>query len=516
MFNSSSEPKNKRTKEQKNQRTNMLPLFVIIPLGTAFLISLFGRRLKNFGDILANVAALSLFTFSLYSISLVNTYKILVYKVGGWLPPIGICMVLDGLTAFMLVTVNLVSFLVTIYSISYMEKYTDKYRFYTLFMLMLAGMNGIIVTGDLFNLFVFLEIASIASYALVAFGTEAEELEASFKYAVMGSVASSFVLLAIALLYSYTSTLNMADISLVLSQRGRSILVNFTAVLFLAGFGLKAALVPFHAWLPDAHPSAPAPISAMLSGVFIKTLGIYALCRVFFNILGVSNEILFILVILGVISMVVGALLAIAQTDIKRMFAYSSISQIGYIVFALGIGTPLAILGGLLFLFNHAVFKSLLFLNSGAIEYSTGTRDLKRLGGLNSQLPITGYTSLIGTMSISGIPPLGGFWSKLLIIIAAVQAGYFISSAVAILVSILTLAYYLKFQSYAFFGESSEVRPKIKEVPWTMKLSMIVLAVICVITGILLIPVFRPFLQNASNVLLLGKGYAETVFATIK
>jgi len=494
----------------------ILPFFVIIPLGAAFLISLLGKKIKNFADLLANLATFSLLVFSLYSIPQVFAHKILVYKVGSWIPPIGICMVLDGLSSFMLVTINLVSFLVTIYSINYMEKYTDKYRFYTLFMLMLAGMNGIIVTGDLFNLFVFLEIASIASYALVAFGTEAEELEASFKYAVMGSVASSFVLLGIALLYSYTSTLNMADISLVLSGKPTNTIVGFIAVLFLAGFGLKAALVPFHGWLPDAHPAAPAPISAMLSGVFIKTLGVYALCRVFFNILTVSHQLLFVLIVLGLISMVVGAFLAIAQNDIKRMFAYSSISQIGYIIFALGVGTPLAILGGLFHLFNHAVFKSLLFLNSGAIEYSVHTRNLKKLGGLNSRLPVTSYTSLLGSMSISGIPPLGGFFSKLVIIIAAIQAGYFISATVAILVSIVTLAYYLKFLNFTFFGKLDEVRLKIKEVPWAMRLSMIVLAIICVASGLLIAPLFKPFLESAVNVLLLGSGYKNAVFGALK
>ncbi len=494
----------------------ILPFFVIIPLGTAFLVSLFGKRIKNLGDILANLGTLSLLVFSLYSISLVAAHKILVYKVGGWIPPIGICMVLDGLTSFMLVTVNLVSFLVTLYSVNYMERYTDKYRFYTLFMLMLAGMNGIIVTGDLFNLFVFLEIASIASYALVAFGTEAEELEASFKYAVMGSVASSFILLGIALLYSYTSTLNMADISLSLSGKPAGMMVSFVAVLFLAGFGLKAALVPFHAWLPDAHPSAPAPISAMLSGVFIKTLGVYALCRVFFNILTVSSRLLFVFIVLGMISMVVGAFLAIAQTDIKRMFAYSSISQIGYIIFALGIGTPLAILGGLFHLFNHAVFKSLLFLNSGAIEYSTNTRNLNKLSGLNRSLPVTGYTSLLGSMAISGVPPLGGFWSKLIIIIAAIQAGYFVSAMVAILISILTLAYYLKFLKFTFFGKINEARQNIREVPGLMKLSMILLGIICVISGLLIAPLFKPFLQSAVNVLLLGNGYKDAVFGMLR
>ena len=495
---------------------NLLPLYVAIPLGSAFLISLFGKINKRISDVLANLAAFALLVLSLYAIRYTLSGDTLVYKVGGWMPPIGICMVLDGLSSFMLITVNLVSFLVAIYSISYMERYTDKWKFYTLFMLMLAGMNGIIITGDLFNLFVFFEIASIASYALVAFGTEAEELEASFKYAIMGSVASSFVLLGIALLYGYTSTLNMADISLVLSSKGTGFLVNFIAVLFLMGFSLKAALVPFHAWLPDAHPSAPAPISAMLSGVFIKTLGIYAIGRVFFNILGVSNNIFSILIILGIISQVLGAILAIAQRDIKRMFAYSSISQVGYIIFALGIGTPLAILGGLFHLFNHAVFKALLFLNAGAIEYSTGTRDLKRLGGLNSRLPVTGFTSLAGSMSISGIPPLGGFFSKLVIIIAAIQARHFGCALIAILVSVVTLAYYLKFMGFTFFGKSQEGWSRITEPPRAMRLSMIVLAVICAISGLLMMPLFKGFLQSAVDVLLSGTGYAETVFGAIR
>ena len=442
--------------------------------------------------------------------------NILVYKVGGWIPPIGICMVLDGLASFMLVVLNLVSCLVTIYSISYMEKYTAKYRFYTLFMLMLAGMNGVIITGDMFNLFVFLEVASIASYALVAFGTESEELEASFKYAIMGSVASSFILLGIALLYSHTSSLNMADISWVLATKGSSNIVAFISVLFLMGFGLKAAIVPFHAWLPDAHPCAPAPISAMLSGVFIKTLGIYAIARVFFNVLGASSTLLFLLIILGIISMSVGAFLAIGQKDIKRMLAYSSISQIGYIIFAIGIGTPLAILGGLFHLANHAIFKSLLFLNSGAVEYSTRTRNLDEMGGLNRRLPVTGYTSLVGSMSISGIPPLSGFWSKLIIIIAAIQAGYLGFSIVAILVSILTLAYYLKLQRYAFFGELNKRWERIKGVPFPMRLSMIILSILCIIAGLVLIPSLRGLIKQAVDALLIGKEYANIVLGAIR
>jgi multicomponent Na+:H+ antiporter subunit D len=275
--------------------------------------------------------------------------------------------------------------------------------------------------------------------------------------------------------------------------------------LFLAGFGLKAAIAPFHAWLPDAHSSAPSPVSAVLSGVFIKTLGIYAMCRVFFNVLGPSGGLLWALMMLGTLSMAAGALLAIAQTDIKRMFAYSSISQIGYIAFALGIGTPLAVFGALFHLFNHAVFKSLLFFNAGAIEYCTGERSLDRLGGLNKKLPVTGWTSLAASMGISGIPPLAGFWSKLIIIIAAVQAGHFILALIAVLASIITLAYYMKFQSFAFLGGLNEAWTNIKEAPLGMKLPMLILALMCLAGGLLLVGSFRSFLDSAVNVLLSGK-----------
>ncbi len=497
---------------------NIIPLFVVIPLGAAFIIAMLNRFSKRFGDVLSNVACLSLFILSLFALDIMNKApnNILVYKIGSWIPPFGICMVLDGLSTFMLITLNLVTLLVAIYSINYMEKYTAKNRFYCLFMLMLAGMNGVIITGDIFNLFVFLEIASIASYALVAFGTEQEELEASFKYAIMGSVASSFILLGIAFLYSYTSTLNMADISLVLSQKNPSKIIPFISVLFLMGFGLKAAIVPFHAWLPDAHPSAPAPISAMLSGLLIKVLGVYALSRILFNVFGVSTAILNLIIVLGLVSMAVGAFLAIGQEDIKRMLAYSSISQIGYILLGLGLGTPLGILGGIFHLFNHAVFKSLLFLNSGAIEYSLNTRDLKQMGGLRDKLPITATTSLIGSMSISGIPPLSGFWSKLIIIFACIQAGKFIPASIAILISIVTLAYYLKLQSFAFFG-LAKIKEKAREVPIFMRISMIILAILSLVGGAILIPsISKVFLNITTEVLLSGNNYAGLIFQALK
>ncbi len=496
---------------------NLLPLFVVIPLASAFLNSLAGKRVKGFSDILSGLATFALASISIYAVFLFKDSGVVVYKVGGWAPPIGITMVMDGLTVFMLVIVNLIAFLISVYSVNYMEKYKDKWIFYCLFLLVIAGMNGVVISGDMFNLYVFLEIAAIASYALVAFGTEQEELEASFKYAVMGTVASSFILLGIVFLYSFTSTLNMADMSMELTKNGTSHIVLLTSVLFIMGFGLKSALVPFHAWLPDAHPSAPAPISAVLSGILIKSLGVYALVRIFFSVIGVTPEILNGLMVLGALSMVVGVCLALGQWDFKRLLAYHSISQIGYVILGIGLGTPLGILGGLFHLFNHSVFKSLLFLNSGAVEYATGTRNLEKMGGLRERMPVTANTSLIASMSISGVPPFNGFWSKLIIIVACIQAEHFTYAFWAVLASILTLSSFMKVQRYGFFGELKEKLKSVREVPFFMKASMITLAVICLMAGLLLIPaIYSEFLKGAQDAVLSGKGYITAVFGAIK
>lgn len=499
--------------------TNLIPLFVVIPLFSAFFISLIGKFVKRIWvDLISDAACFILFSLSVYSVLALSNLNpaTLVYKIGGWIPPFGICLVLDGLSSFMLVTVNLVALFVCLYSWDYMEKYTGKPKFFTLFFLMLCGMNGVILTGDLFNLFVFLEIASIASYALVAFGTEAEELEAAFKYAIMGSIASAFIFIGIAFLYSYTSTLNMADISLVLSSKPNSNVVSFVAVLFFMGFGLKAALVPFHAWLPDAHPSAPASISAMLSGVLIKSLGVYALARVFFNIIGINSNYLSVLMFLGTLSMLVAVVLALSQWDLKRLLAYHSISQIGYVILGIGLGTPLGILGGLFHLFNHSVFKSLLFLNAGAIDYSAATRDLQQMSGLNRKMPITAGTSLVASMSIAGIPPFNGFFSKLIIIFACIQSARYGYAVAAVIGSILTLASFMKVQKFAFFGELKERYKNIKEVPLSMKFSMIGLAVICILAGLFLLPNFKFFLNQGVDVLISGKAYAQAVFGALR
>lgn len=487
----------------------IIPLFVALPLLGAFVLSLI--KPERVGDVLANLVNLCLFVLSLIMLG----FGTIVYKIGGWEPvngiPIGIYWVKDGLSTLMLIIVNLVALMSTIFSINYMEKFTEKNRYYCLFLLMLAGMNGVILSGDMFNLFVFLEIASIASYALVAFGTGSEEIEAAFKYQIMGTVASAFILLGITLLYSYTGTLNMADMARVLTTKDTT-LAMFVVGLFIMGFGIKAAIMPFHAWLPDAHPSAPAPISAMLSGVLIKVLGIYALTRIIFNIFGITPFISNILMLLGVISIIAGGILAIGQRDFKRLLAYSSISQVGYIILGIGLGTPLGILGGLFHLLNHSVFKSLLFLDSGAVVYATNTRDMQKLGGLNEKMPVTGGSSFIASMSIAGIPPFSGFWSKLVIIIACLLANRLGFAIWAIVGSIITLAYYIKVQRDVFFGPLQEGLQETQEVPGFMRFSMITLAVLCVGMGLLLIPQLRNVvLTPAVEVLKNGIEYAKVI-----
>lgn len=493
---------------------NILPLFVIIPLGSAFLLPILNKIWKGFPDWIANLVSAFVMGLSIWMIRLDS--HLVVYYAGGWEPvkgiPIGIAMVADGLTVLILLVINVVAFLVTLYSVSYMNHYTDKGKYYTLFLLMLAGLNGVAISGDLFNLFVFLEITAIASYALVAYGVEAEELEASFKYQVLGGTASALILLGIAIFYHLTGTLNLADASQVLSGIGKNPALYLVSTLFLVGFSLKAALMPFHAWLPDAHPSAPAPISAMLSGVVIKVLGIYALMRIFFNVIGISRipSFLTILLVLGTLSMVVGSFLALGQKDFKRLLAYSSISQIGFIAFGLGLGSTLGILGALFHLINHAVSKSLLFLNSGSVVYAADTRNLLKLGGVSQKMPVTATTSLIGSLSISGLPPVSGFWSKLVIVIAAVQCEQYVLAGIAVLVSIVTLAYYMKVQQLAFFGALSELCHKIKEVPVLMCISMIVLAVLSLGLGVLLIPSLREIiLDPAVQVIVDGVQYSK-------
>lgn len=503
----------------------LIPLFVVIPLAGAFLIMILGRLLKSLDKIIASLVLLFLAVAAFYSLINFGS-EVSVYKVGGWQPvnrfPIGIYMVMDGLSVIILCIIGLLGFISVFYSISYMSRFTSENYFYSLFCLMVAGMNGVVLSGDLFNIFVFLEISAISSYALVAFGVGKNELEATFKYQVLGGLASLLILFGIAFVYWNAKTLNISDIKSVLASQGNSHYTLLIQILLLSGFGLKAAIIPFHAWLPDAHSSAPSPISAMLSGVLIKAVGIYLIIRLFFNMFDLTENMAILITTLGTLSMVVGVLLAIGQWDIKRLLAYHSISQMGYVVMSVGIGmillsrgsdtevAILAITGGIFHLVNHAAFKGLLFLNAGAIEYRTGTRDLKEMGGLAGRMPFTSSTSFVASLSISGIPPFNGFFSKLIIIIAAVMAKFYFLAALAVAVSIVTLASFMKFQRYAFYNkDKKQVKDNVREVPFPMAFSMVILGIVCLALSLLAFPAIREaVLSPAVNIITNPSNYS--------
>ncbi|MCD6100282.1 MAG: NADH/ubiquinone/plastoquinone (complex I) [Candidatus Marinimicrobia bacterium] len=491
----------------------ILPFFVIIPLLAAFLITLISGKKDNWAIILSILAELSVLVLAVFCYFF-KLDDVFVYSMSGWKIPYTICLVQDALSCFMLIVVSTIALVSLIFSVTYIRHLVTSWRYYALFMLLVTGMNGVIVTGDLFNLFVFMEIALFSAYALVSYGRKAEEFEAAFKYAIMGSVSSSLILVGIAITYSYTSSLTMATIAETLKTKPVEV-TYWLGGLFLAGFGLKAAMVPFHAWLPDAHSSAPAPISSMLSGVLIKSLGVYTIVRLFFNVFGAPALFGTLLLVFGTLSIIVASFLAIGQWDIKRLLAYSSISQIGFILVGFGVGNFLGILGAIFHLLSHAVFKSLLFYNTGAVEMALGTRDMRQMGDLRKALPVTSFTSMVGSLAIMGMPPFNGFFSKLFIIMALIKAKLYFVAFLVVGGSILTIAYFVKFQRYGFRGDRVIEKDMVKEpISFGMKFSMGFLAVLCLLTSVMLIPGIREaVIDPVINVIANKTGYIQSVLS---
>ena len=485
----------------------MIFLYIGLPLIVAALLPLIGRVSKKLlPDVLGNGVFLFLLVYGLTGAKSLISGGPVVQSLDWFGETTALKVAVDGFSLFMLAVIALVSLCVGLYSINYMDHYGSKANYYALLLMMVAGMNGLVLVTDLFQVYLFLEVAAVASYALVAFGLEHDELEAAFKYLMLSVIASAAILVSIAILFGMTGSLGFSAVAEGLRALNAPGVVAICAALFLLGFGLKAALIPFHAWLPDAHPSAPAPISAMLSGLLIKVSGVYAMTRIFFHVFGLTPALSQVLMWLGAVSIVLAALLAVGQKDMKRMLAYSSISQVGYVVLGIGIGTPLGIAGGLFHLLNHAVAKSLLFLTSGSVQHATGTRNLEEMGGLAKRMPVTAATSLIGSLSISGVPPLGGFWSKLIIIIALVQSREGLLAVIAVLASVLTLWYYLIMQRQAFFGKLNERWAAVKEAPFWMAAATVILALICLGLGIVFSTVITTWIQPAADGLAKGMG----------
>ena len=472
--------------------------FLVLPLASAVLMPFASRVHRRLADMLAVVTALGLVALSIGFIPFAGqTLTTSVFDIH---------LAMDGLSLLFLVIISSVGAMCLLYATEYVGHLGGRAKFYALFLLLMLGLNGVVLVRDLFSLYVYLEVASIASYMLVAFNLEYDGIESALKYLLLSVVGTGLVLFGISLVYMNTGTLQFDGLKAFFATTGfdgNPVFVLVSA-LFVVGFGLKAAMMPFHAWLPDAHPSAPAPVSAILSGVVIKVAGVYSMIRIFYGVFPISARMQTVFLVLGGLSMVAGAIVAYFQTDIKRMLAYSSISQIGYILIGLGIGNELAILGALFHAFNHAVFKSLLFLNSGALQFRLHTREMDEMGGLEGRMPITGVTSVFGTLSIAGIPPFNGFWSKLLIIMGALAAKMYFVATLAIVMSIFTLGYFLVIQRKVFFGKLNIRWKDIREVPAAMSFAMILLAAECLLVGLFFGGVLSRLVEPAAKFVLGG------------
>ena len=501
-------------------------LVVAVPLLGAFLTPLVGRindKLRNIFVII--VLALNAFlVFLLASDVLATGIKTYVFGAKDLSYPIvRILFEVDAMSIFMAIISSILVLVAVIYSWSFMKENTGLDKYYTLILLLTAGMLGMVLTGDMFNFFVFLEISSIASCALIAFWTnKGESVEAGFKYIVISAMGALFVLFAIALLYGQYNALNIALLSNVIQY---TFLDKIALVLLIVALAMKAGIVPMHMWLPDSYGSAPSSISIILVSATLASL--YGVLRVIFTLYGNALSVIanfdipvnviigWFIVALAIISILIGVIMALIQTDFKRLIAYGAIAEIGYMFLGIGAGiTALgtaygktALDGGIFHIMNDALDVGLLFLVAGAIYYATKETSLDKLGGLARNMKYTTVFFVIGLLAIAGMPPLNGFASKLLIYESTFQLNP-ILAIVAILCSILLLAVFVKVFYSAFMGPQLPKFKDVKEVPKSMLFSMGIIACIIVIFGLFPEFIINTLVEPATNALI---GYSEYI-----
>jgi multicomponent Na+:H+ antiporter subunit D len=457
-------------------------LLIIIPLIGAFAIPLFGFISKRISGYVSLIATLVMAVIVGLLIQKVISRPIIV-MIGGFKPPFGINLVVSPFSLFFAGVISLLGFLVSIYALTYINV-GDVDKYHLLFLLFITGATGVVLTGDIFNLFVFFEILCISSYALVAYNRDRDGVEAGVKYLIQGSVGSAFILIGIALLYGRCGSLNMADIASQI-RHVDSPLLYLTLFLFITGFGVEAAMFPLNGWLPDAHSSAPSTISAVLSGFAIE-VGVYAVVRFVWTIFGVLS-ILHFLAGLGVLTLLVGELAAFRQNHIKRMLAYSSIGQIGLIVFAFGIASTAGVKGALFQIASHAMAKALLFLAAGYMIYRAGSKDISSLEGIGKRMPFTSLAFTVGAFSLVGFPPFVGFSSKFLVIKAALAEGQLIFTILigfVLLGTIIEGSYFLKVVQTIYFKGGEVNSNKKIEAPICALIPMFVLLILIVVIGV--------------------------------
>jgi len=408
---------------------------------------------------------------------------------------------LDGLGVIMLFLSALILLFSLIVSNSFIQEEKRRFNFINLLLFMLSALNGLIMVRDIFSLYIFVEIVAITSYVLIAFDKDTKAFSAVFKYVVLSTIASILMVSSIAIVLLLVGDTEFAVISQTLHAFPHNPLMMLAISLFICGLFIKAGLVPFHGWLPEVYSYSGASVSILLAGIISKMLGIYTLIRVLKDAFVLNNQIGTILLVVGTTSILIGAFGALAQKNFKKMLSYSSISQVGYIVVGLACLNPLGFIGAIFHFFNHSIFKSLLFVNAAALEKETGTTDMAHMGGVSKNMPITSTTSVLGMLSAAGIPPLAGFWSKLVIVIALWMAGFKAYAAIAVLGSLLTLAYFLSLQRKVFFGKPKDEFKNIKEAGFNLIFPALLLAVLIVGIGIFSPWILKRFILSFNSIL---------------
>lgn len=380
------------------------------------------------------------------------------YELGGWSPPWGIEYRIDKLNAFIALIISGVSTVVLVAAQTSIEKEIPQEKhtlFYILYLLSLTGMLGIVTTGDAFNVFVFLEISSLSAYSLIALGRDRRALWASFQYLIMGTIGATFILIGIGLMYQMTGTLNMADLATRLPEVAETRTVTTAYVFFIVGVCLKLALFPLHLWLPNAYAHAPSIVTAFFAATSTKVAA-YLLIRFTFSIFGVTfsfttlpMEMVFLT--LGLLGIFVASTVAIYQDNIKHVFAYSSVAQIGYMIVGFSMSTNAGLSAMLLHVFNHALMKGALFLALGAVMLRVGSTQLKDFQGLGRQMPLTMAAIVVGGLSLIGVPLTVGFVSKWYLVVAALEKGWWPVAGLVLLASLLAVVYVWRIVETAYF-----------------------------------------------------------------
>ncbi|HSG07580.1 MAG TPA: monovalent cation/H+ antiporter subunit D family protein [Longimicrobiales bacterium] len=442
---------------------NLPVLQVVVPLLLAPIAALVRRPLLSW--LVAMAAAIWAFGASLGLLSRVLAEGTISYHLGAWAPPWGIEYRVDALNAFVLVIVSAIAAVVMPYAKSSVEREVASDRvslFYTALILCMTGLLGIAITGDVFNVFVFLEISSLSAYALIALGPDRRALTSSYQYLIMGSVGATFIVIGIGLMYSMTGTLNMADLAqrLPLVAGTRTIPVAFA---FLAvGISLKLALFPLHLWLPNAYAYAPSAVTAFIASTATK-VAVYLLLRFFFTIFGPAfsfdvMQLDRILMPLALVAIVTMSISAIYQVNVKRLLAYSSVAQIGYMVLGISLVSVFGLAAGILHLFNHALIKGSLFMAMGCVMYSVGSVRLDDMAGLGKSMPFTMAAFVLGGLSLIGVPLTVGFISKWYLVQAALEQGLWPVAVLVLMGSLLAVVYVWKVVEVAYFRTPPEGR----------------------------------------------------------